>query len=90
MAPSDRRKRRAYDAIAARDCKGVGFDEVCAVLELHGWELDRISGSHHIYRHEDYEGIISLPRPHGGAELKRIYCRQAMEAIAEVGRLWTR
>ncbi len=84
MTPSDRRRRRAYDAIAARGCRGIGFDAVCALLELHGWELDRIAGSHHIYRHNNYEGIVVLPRPHHGPELKRPYCRQALEAIAEV------
>ena len=51
--------RRAYDTIAERRCKGVRFDELCALLKLHGWELLRVAGSHHIYAHEAYEGIVT-------------------------------
>lgn len=32
-------------------------------LERDGWELDRISGSHHIFRHSKSREIISVPHP---------------------------
>jgi len=84
LSPSARRRRRAYDAVVERRCKGVRFGELCALLELHDWELIRTAGSHHIYTHPSYEGIVTLPRPHGGSDVRRTYCRQALAAISEV------
>jgi predicted RNA binding protein YcfA (HicA-like mRNA interferase family) len=84
MAPSAQRKRRAFDRIAQKRCRSVKFDEVCALLALRGWERIRVAGSHHIYTHPAYEGIVSLPEPHHGSEINRVYCRQALAAITEV------
>lgn len=28
-----------------------------------GWMLDRVSGSHHIYKHPDKAGHLSIPHP---------------------------
>lgn len=33
--------------------KPVSGKKLCKLLEHRGWELDRISGSHHIYIHPD-------------------------------------
>jgi len=84
MSPSARRKRRAYNAIAERRCKGVRCDELCALLELHGWECINSEGSHFIYAHQAYQGIVNLPKPHYSVEVLRTYCRQALGAIREV------
>jgi predicted RNA binding protein YcfA (HicA-like mRNA interferase family) len=84
VSPSARRKRREFDAMMGRRCRGVSFDELCALLEMHGWELRSSEGSHFIYVHLHYEGIVSLPRPHHGSEVKRHYCREALRAIGEV------
>ena len=42
---------------------------MCKVVESRGWELIRISGSHHIYRHPPSGGRISVP-VHGNVDLK--------------------
>jgi predicted RNA binding protein YcfA (HicA-like mRNA interferase family) len=43
----------------------VRFAEVRRVLEHHGWTLERISGSHFIFRKEGEARHISIP-VHGG------------------------
>lgn len=41
--------------------KAVSGKALCQIVERHGWELKRITGSHHIYAKEDVEVIISIP-----------------------------
>lgn len=43
---------------------------MCRLLELHGWELARVNGSHHIYRKTGHPQRISVP-VHGNQDLKR-------------------
>ena len=42
----------------------VRFAEIRRLLEDHGWTLDRISGSHHIFT-KPGERSISIPVHHG-------------------------
>lgn len=48
--------------------KPVSGKRMCKVLEDRGWELDRISGSHHIYTHPD-GGRVTVP-VHASRDLK--------------------
>ena len=32
-------------------------------LEANGWQLDRIRGSHHVYKHPENPSIITVPHP---------------------------
>lgn len=32
-------------------------------LEESGWVLDRVKGSHHVYKHPDIPEIITVPHP---------------------------
>lgn len=32
-------------------------------LEAVGWRLDRVRGSHHVYKHADNPAIITVPHP---------------------------
>lgn len=32
-------------------------------LKWHGWELDRVCGSHHVFVHPDYRCIVTVPHP---------------------------
>ena len=43
--------------------------ELIKELEAAGWELDRICGSHHIFKHPTLPG--SLPVPHPKKDLPR-------------------
>ncbi|TDO66953.1 putative RNA binding protein YcfA (HicA-like mRNA interferase family) [Flavobacterium chryseum] len=33
------------------------------LLEDDGWILDRVKGSHHVFRHPKKDGIVVLPHP---------------------------
>ena len=50
--------------------KTITGKKFCKILEQHGWELERIKGSHHIYSHEDYDAILTVP-VHGNRDLKK-------------------
>ncbi|WP_174513949.1 type II toxin-antitoxin system HicA family toxin [Methylocella tundrae] len=50
--------------------------EVKRRLERDGWVLDRIKGSHHIFRHPQTGVVISLPHPKkdlGEGLMRQIY-----------------
>jgi predicted RNA binding protein YcfA (HicA-like mRNA interferase family) len=49
--------------------KAYSGKEVCRLLEEAGWQLRRISGSHHIYSKSGERFIITVP-VHGNCSLK--------------------
>jgi hypothetical protein len=65
------------------DLRNVGFDEFCRLVEVFGFELRRVSGSHHIYRHVSVPRPLSL-QPRGG-EAKPYQIRQFLEAVEQHG-----
>jgi predicted RNA binding protein YcfA (HicA-like mRNA interferase family) len=50
--------------------KPVSGKRLCKVLEEHGWVLQRIHGSHHIYAQPGRAVILTVP-VHGHRDLKR-------------------
>jgi predicted RNA binding protein YcfA (HicA-like mRNA interferase family) len=49
--------------------KALSGKDFCNVLERHGWELKRISGSYHHYGKPGRREVISVP-VHGNVTLK--------------------
>jgi len=49
--------------------KTLSGKQLAKLLELHGWVLSRINGSHHIYTKEGEETRISIPI-HANRDLK--------------------
>jgi predicted RNA binding protein YcfA (HicA-like mRNA interferase family) len=43
--------------------------ELCRLLELNGWKLQPIAGSHHIYSKSGERKVLSIP-VHGNRNLK--------------------
>jgi predicted RNA binding protein YcfA (HicA-like mRNA interferase family) len=41
--------------------KSVSGKALCKIVEQQGWELKRITGSHHIYTKEGVDVILSIP-----------------------------
>lgn len=37
--------------------------DVIKMLEADGWELDRIKGSHHHFKHPTKPGFVTVPHP---------------------------
>lgn len=49
--------------------KPVSGKRMCRILEQRGWELARIHGSHHVYRHVPTNRRTTVP-VHGNVDLK--------------------
>ncbi|MBL6986869.1 MAG: type II toxin-antitoxin system HicA family toxin [Methylobacter sp.] len=49
--------------------KSISGKAFCKLLYLHGWQLQRIRGSHHIYTHPGRTEILTVP-VHGNQDLK--------------------
>ena len=37
--------------------------ELIRLLQAAGWQLDRVRGSHHVFRHPDRPGSVVVPHP---------------------------
>ncbi|APB34040.1 YcfA family protein [Gloeomargarita lithophora Alchichica-D10] len=48
--------------------KSISGRALCKILERHGWNLKRITGSHHIYTKNEVQVILSIP-VHGNRDL---------------------
>ena len=53
--------------------------DLIGVLRQAGWVLDRVRGSHHVFRHPERPGIVVVPHPRKdlGAGLVTAIRRQA-------------
>jgi predicted RNA binding protein YcfA (HicA-like mRNA interferase family) len=50
--------------------KSASGKRFCQVLEQHGWSLERIRGSHHIYSQPGNPTILTVP-VHGNRDLRK-------------------
>ena len=50
--------------------KTVSGKVLCQIVERYGWELKRVTGSHHIYAKEGVSVILSIP-VHGNRDLPK-------------------
>ncbi|RAM52405.1 MAG: hypothetical protein C6Y22_06940 [Hapalosiphonaceae cyanobacterium JJU2] len=41
--------------------KAISGKMLCKIVEQNGWELKRITGSHHIYVKEGVDAVLSIP-----------------------------
>jgi predicted RNA binding protein YcfA (HicA-like mRNA interferase family) len=48
--------------------KSVSGKTLCKIIERKGWELKRVTGSHHIYIKQGVDAILSIP-VHGNRDL---------------------
>jgi len=75
------RQDALWEGLAAGDLRNVGFAEFRRLIEAFGFELRRVSGSHHIYRHPQVSRPLSLqPRER---EAKPYQIRQFLEMVEE-------
>ena len=63
--------------------KAVSGKRFCRVLEAHGWQLNRVNGSHHIYTKAGVAVRISVP-VHADRALKVGLQRHLMR-LADIG-----
>lgn len=50
--------------------KAISGKMLCKIVERNGWQLKRITGSHHIYAKESGDAILSIP-VHGNRDLPK-------------------
>jgi predicted RNA binding protein YcfA (HicA-like mRNA interferase family) len=48
--------------------KSVSGKKLCKIVERHGWQLKRVTSSHHIYSKQGLSVILSIP-VHGNRDL---------------------
>ena len=61
--------------------KNIKFDEMVTLVEAFGFRLDRIKGSHYIFKHPDLIGIINLQNRKGKIQPYQI--RQFLALVEE-------
>ena len=76
------RPRKVYEKVLAGS-RNVRFDDVCRLAEGFGFCRDRISGSHHIYRHA--RGLMLNLQPDRGGQAKVYQIRQLLDLVEENG-----
>jgi predicted RNA binding protein YcfA (HicA-like mRNA interferase family) len=50
--------------------KAISGKKLCKILERKGWQLKRVTGSHHIYVKQGVDVILSIP-VHSNRDLPR-------------------
>lgn len=64
----------------------VGFDDFTSLIEAFGFELERVSESHHIFRHHTLAVRLNLQTD--GGQAKPYQLRQFLRAIEQHGLRW--
>ena len=66
--------------LSGQQDRNVTYAELAAVLTQAGWTLDRITGSHHIFRSPNGQ-MLSLPKH--GKDIKPIYVKEARKYLTQ-------
>jgi len=61
------KKKKLFQKILSGS-KNIKFQEAVGCAEMFGFQLDRISGSHHIFVHPDIPELINLQNVKGKAK----------------------
>lgn len=61
--------------------KNIRFDDFVSLIEAFGFELSRISGSHHIFEHPNVSEIINLQNSKG--QVKPYQIRQFLQLVEQ-------
>ncbi len=62
--------------------KNIRFDEFTSLLAAFGFVLKRVSGSHHIYKHPNVPGLLSV-QPDTNRQAKLYQMRQFLKLVEE-------
>jgi predicted RNA binding protein YcfA (HicA-like mRNA interferase family) len=60
--------------------KDVSFEELRQVLEAEGFQLDHATGSHHVFRAEAGDEVLTVVIPFA-RPVKVVYVKQVLDAI---------
>ena len=62
--------------------KSYSSRELIDIAESYGWQLDRVTGSHHIFKHPTRPGLVVIPHPR-----KDIPAGTARSILRQIGAL---
>jgi predicted RNA binding protein YcfA (HicA-like mRNA interferase family) len=72
-------ERKLLNSLARGAVANVSFGDLCSLAEGLGFELRRVSGSHHVFTHPDIPQLINLQSVRGQAKPYQI--RQLMRLV---------
>jgi predicted RNA binding protein YcfA (HicA-like mRNA interferase family) len=61
--------------------KNIQFDEMVLLIEAFGFSLDRVSGSHHIFKHPDIPNLVNIQNRRGKVQPYQV--RQFLAIVEE-------
>lgn len=70
---------RLLERLARGNVSNVRFSEMCRLVQALGFELQRVSGSHHIFVHPALPKIINLQEVRGQAKSYQV--RQLLRLV---------
>lgn len=79
-------ERKLLRRLARGDVANVSFGDLRALAEGLGFELRRVSGSHHVFAHPDIPQLINLQSIRGQAKPYQI--RQLMRLVERYDLRW--
>jgi predicted RNA binding protein YcfA (HicA-like mRNA interferase family) len=74
------KKRKLLDKILSGS-KNIQFNEIVSLVEAFGFTLDRVNGSHHIFKHPDIPDLVNIQNRQGKAQPYQI--RQFLAIVEE-------
>lgn len=72
--------KRLNDRLTRRDFSNVRFRDLVALVETLGYELRRVQGDHHLFKHPTIESKLNL-QPDRSGDAKKYQVRQVADAI---------
>jgi predicted RNA binding protein YcfA (HicA-like mRNA interferase family) len=72
-------KRKLLTRLARGEVANVPFGDLCGLAEALGFELRRVSGSHHVFVHLDIPELVNLQSVSGQAKPYQV--RQLMRLV---------
>jgi predicted RNA binding protein YcfA (HicA-like mRNA interferase family) len=72
--------KRLYDRLGRRNFANVRFRDLVTLIETLGYELRRIQGDHHLFKHPIAESKLNL-QPERSGDAKKYQVRQVADAI---------
>lgn len=71
--------KKLFDRIESGSVQNVAFTDMQRLAVAFGFELARVSGSHHFYRHRRVPLVLTLQEVHGQAKAYQV--RQLVDAV---------
>lgn len=75
------KKRKLLEKILTGS-KNIRFEEFVVLLNGFGFELKRVKGSHHMFKHPDVPALLSV-QPTGSGQVKPYQIRQFLKLVEE-------